>query len=696
MKRLMFKEWFFTNKNIVENIEIKWGRDNAILSSFSSFAYEFSMQWEDNYSRFFIGTYQAKRPGYISIGSRPTHIGIIKNSPTTAYSGVESGFLKNLIDLLKQRGYKSVPYREVGTSFDGAFKKAGIETDDISTGYTTGDEPPDYELGQSSTHGVAKSISVSRATGSWAQFFEISAGSEERTIKTIVEIMKKAAEPLIRNNLIDFIEIQPHGSKGEVIYSDKGGQTRDDFETRFYKSASQLKYFAEEYLSKFSKFKKELIDVINKLAEKASPMNYNISIDKLHELNNQSYAENYLIRAFLVALEKPKERVEELEILMKQSDWKNAIFYLEQYFWNKENFKNMTQGEGVLGVRYTLEKLKYVLVDAKQSLNLVVPDEIDYLENFAKGFIENEIEDQAGSLSSSEVENALKIANVVGVSSKTISILDQLDAGHKERISNRNKEIIKSQKEALHRQENLMTFDTVKYLMMDADRTWKKVGYKYLDNDGYVYTDDLAYELIGDDENIRYSAIEKAEEEAHGDVEERPSESYGQDESEVDDDIKYDVDDFVEDFKRFEDEEAFDGMEEDEIIDLIKEKYRNEFVKWKIEKLKEDEEENSYRYEPDLESHDFQMKVYDIQRDLAGEEIWDKGLVLIYNEEDKIMIQMHEKYWTKFQDKLKETVKVNHKEKTEFDEPNWKRNKIIEVEFMDSGKTQRYLVNDFI
>jgi hypothetical protein len=45
---------------------------------------------------------------------------------------------------------------------------------------------------------------------------------------------------------------------------------------------------------------------------------------------------------------------------------------------------------------------------------------------------------------------------------------------------------------------------------------------------------------------------------------------------------------------------------------------------------------------------------------------------------------------------LKETVKVNHKEKTEFDEPNWKRNKIIEVEFMDSGKTQRYLVNDFI
>ena len=224
----------------------------------------------------------------------------------------------------------------------------------------------------------------------------------------------------------------------------------------------------------------------------------------------------------------------------------------------------------------------------------------------------------------------------------------------------------------------------------------EKVGYKYLDNDGYVYTDDLAYELIGDDENIRYSAIEKAEEEAHGDVEERPSESYGQDESEVDDDIKYDVDDFVEDFERFEDEEAFDGMEEDEIIDLIKEKYRNEFVKWKIKKLKEDEEENSYRYEPDLESHDFQMKVYDIQRDLAGEEIWDKGLVLIYNEEDKIMIQMHEKYWTKFQDKLKETVKVNHKEKTEFDEPNWKRNKIIEVEFMDSGKTQRYLVDNFI
>jgi hypothetical protein len=71
-------------------------------------------------------------------------------------------------------------------------------------------------------------------------------------------------------------------------------------------------------------------------------------------------------------------------------------------------------------------------------------------------------------------------------------------------------------------------------------------------------------------------------------------------------------------------------------------------------------------------------------------------LVIIYNEEDKVMIQMHEKYWAKFQEKLKETVRINFKEKTEFDEPNWKRNKIIEVEFMDSGETERHVVNDFI
>ena len=71
-----------------------------------------------NYSRFFIGTYQAKRPGYISISSRPTHIGIIKNSPTTAYSGVESGFSESSTRILSWRKVPCTSLARWGSSSD--------------------------------------------------------------------------------------------------------------------------------------------------------------------------------------------------------------------------------------------------------------------------------------------------------------------------------------------------------------------------------------------------------------------------------------------------------------------------------------------------------------------------------------------------------------------------------------------------
>lgn len=703
MNKLLFKSWFFSLiENYVplqESIVIKWGRDNAVLSPFRGItAYDFHIQTDDSYITFFVGLYKAERPGYVSISNKPTHVGVVMTSKLSAYAGVETGFLKNLISVFRQKGFNPIPYKEAGTDFDDIFKKAGYEGEKLDTGFTTGQELPDYELGQSATHNLSKAISVSKATGSWAHFFELPSGGgfESRYISGVVDAMKQAAKPLIDNDLIEFITVQEHGSQHEeIIYSKRGKQKSQDFKTNLVKIASQMKYFAEEYLGNAPKFKASLLKTIDGpegwFGREAKPMNYKLPIEKLHELNNQSFAENFKIRAFLNSLNNPSERVEQLEILSGRKDGDNAIYFLDEYIWNKEKMRSLIEPEEVLGLRVSLDGLKSILVDLKDSLNLVAPDELEYLTNGAKNVV-SLAASEAGSLHDSEAKKALEIATKIGASSSEIAALDQAVAGHRESKIARDKEQKAYEEKQRIRGELLLPFDTIKYMMIDWDDRWQKIPNKYLDRDNEVYLGEFASELLKDDEAIYGDAYEKAAQNAHADVEERPSESYGKDQEEVDSDIEYEADDFAED----EGLEVED-MDLDQIADLVKKSHRDEFIKWKIEKLKEDEENDS-RYEPDTESHDFQMKVYKYIEDIAEKEIWDKGLVLIYHvKDDDILVQMHEKHWNKFKKKLKETIAFNMKEKDfEDDDPVIRRNARIVVEFEPSGTSETYSADDLV
>lgn len=703
MNKLLFKNWFFSLiENYVslrESIIIKWGKDNAILSPFPGFsAYDFHIQTEDSYITFFVGFYKAERPGYVSLNlTKPTHIAVIMTSQLDAYAGIETGFLKNLIGILKTR-YKPVPYKEVGTDFDNVFKNAGYEGEKLDTGFTTGQELPDFELGQSATHNLSRSISVSKATGSWAQFFELPSGGgfEKKYLSNFVDILKQAAKPLLDNDLIEFITVQEHGSRHEeIIYSNKGKQKSQDFKTNLVKIASQMKYFAEEYLGNAPKFKAALLKAIDGpegwFGREAKPINYNLPIQKLQELNNQSFAENFKIRAFLNSLEKPSERVEQLEILSGRKDGDNAIYFLDEFIWNKERMRSLIEPEEVLGLRSSLDALKSILVDLKDSLNLVVPDELEYLSNRAKGVV-SLAASQAESLHDSEASKALEIATKVGASSSEMAALDQAVAGHRDRKATREKERKDYEENQRVRGELILPFDTIKYMMFDWNDRWERIPSKYLSGDNDIYLGEFAYELLKDDEGIYGDAYEKAADDAHADVEERPSESYGKDEEEIDSDIEYEADDFAEDEGL-----EIEDMDLDQIADLVKKSHRNEFIKWKIEKLKEDEENDS-RYEPDTESHDFQMKVYKYMEDIAEGEIWDRGLILIYHvKDDDILVQMHEKYWNKFKKKLKETIAFNIKEKdSEDDDPIIRRNARIVVEFEPSGTSETYSANDLV
>lgn len=204
---MRFKDWL-----LIENIVVKWGRDNAILQpSNEVMPFDVHYQWDKGFSSYFVGAFQAQRVGYVSIGTRATHIGIIKTTPIESNSGPDFGFIKNLIGIIRQQRLIPVPYKEEGSDFDGMFKKAekdlgkSLNLDDIKTGFATGENLPDFELGQSSTHQLTKGMSVSRATGSWAQFFETNQATY--LLPKIVEFLKQAAKPLLDNDIIDFIEI---------------------------------------------------------------------------------------------------------------------------------------------------------------------------------------------------------------------------------------------------------------------------------------------------------------------------------------------------------------------------------------------------------------------------------------------------------------------------------------------------------
>ena len=106
-----FGKWLMLQENIV----IDDGGTEAVLRVVDSNSIrEFNYQTEDSWSSFLIMPQQAQRVGYVSIGTQPTHIAIVKTTPIEPNNGADIAFLKSLNSMLSSQ-FKAVPYKEAGT-----------------------------------------------------------------------------------------------------------------------------------------------------------------------------------------------------------------------------------------------------------------------------------------------------------------------------------------------------------------------------------------------------------------------------------------------------------------------------------------------------------------------------------------------------------------------------------------------------
>jgi hypothetical protein len=693
---MSFRSWLFA-----ESILVQWQRDQAALVPSEGPRYEFNYQTENSWSRFWVGCYQAKRPGYVSISSRPTHAAIIKHSPLERENSVDYGFLKNLIQLLQKSGMKPVPYKEIGTSFDVLFNKINFEPEHKpETGWQTGESLPDQELGSPNMQKLSPGISASKESGSWAYFVE-SYDSAQYYANKFVELLEQAAAPLIKNDFIDFYEVvDRHTNKHvKVVYSQKGQQESDDWKTKDKKAASQIKYLADTLLGSAPTFKTILIRIVGTEDLKgggkgwfgydAQPQNYNLPIEELHALNKRSFSEDIVIKIFLDTIQSgDKTRFQQLEQLAKWAEQKKQASVGQKYppywigggaeklswFWEKNSILKDCIEEPIMHISTIFDVMKYAEI-----LQQLEPEELDYWKQQVKNAIEEELP-HAEHLRPNEISYLNQLAGPLNLHPSLLHSLEQADQKHKDEKAERDK---LAQESALKR-SFLMPVDSYVYMMI-KDGKWESIPENFLHYAGQenyeVNIGELALDIIGE-EDTYYDAEERARAEAEENLEQRPSESYGEDEKEVEGDIDYDWDDFI-DSQGIE--EIDEDTPEEEAVRIIKNDYWDVFIKWKIEKLKEKEDEESWKYELDDNDSEYGQRISHFQEEIAEEMAWEQGLIILQTDIGKVDIQIGKKHWQTFKPILKRTIELNIHTKDEEDEPYWKASTKISIDYIPKG-----------
>jgi hypothetical protein len=693
---MSFKGWLLT-----ETILVQYMRETNGLFPVDGPFLDFNYQSEKSWTNFVVGCWQAKRPGYISISSRPTHVAIIKHSPLE--DSLDFGFLKNLIQLLQQNRLKGIPYKEVGTSFDDLFKKVNYEPEfKPETGWQTGETLPDVELGASNMQKLSPGISASKQSGSWAFFIE--ASEAQFYIPKLIAILEQAAAPLIQNNLIDFYEVvdRKTGKRNKIVYSQKGQQESDDWKTKDNKAAATLKYLAATLLSGAPIFKTEVMKSIGHddikgggqgwFGHDAPVQNFNVPLDELYKLNERAFADNMVIRTFLNAVKgQDKQKFQDLEKIAQWAEkkkqttigqkyppyWIGGALEVFSWLWEKNNnIKDMTNPSEVMDNIYNLQHvMKY-----EEILQQIEPEEFEYFKKQAKEAIETAFESGAAQhLRPNDIISLNELAPKLNLHPSILQQLEQGSQHHKDEEAKRKKE---QQEEAL-KHSFLMDVDSYAYMMVKEGK-WQAIPDEFLEyisgGDYQVKVGELSLDILGEENVGIEDAMSRAEEEAWKEVKQKPSESYGEDKSEIESDIEYDWDDFIQGL-----EEIDEDTPEEEAVRIIREKYWDDFVEWKKKKMQKEEEQESWKYEPDTESNDFQIKVSEYQQEIAEEMAWEEGLVIIQTDIGKAEIQLHKNHWEQFKSILKRTIELNMREKNEDQESYWKASTKISIDFIPKG-----------
>lgn len=712
-----FKNWLEI-KNITpinENIIINDMGSEAVLNVVQpQLIKEFHYQWDEGYSLYFIAAYQAKRPGYISISTSPTHVGITKTDPIEGGKGIDQAFLKTLHSTLNSK-YKSVPYKEGESSWSNAFPDHADIFKNAAEKDVNHPKLPDFQQGASNAQKLGKSMSVSRASGSWSFFFRTE--SPDFAIKAILDYAKQAAKPLIDNDLIDYYEIVDRmtSKRIEVVRSNKGNDAQGQLENEYARGVSYLKYLAELMLKDKPGAKQLVLNRINQVGSKVSgggehpalkiqPANNKFPLEELKTFINRTYAEDFILLAFVEAIKKDNQKVYELLDYAgnHQSQTPGTIVYngvnlLKTYgkFDYGTDLSSWLESSGYLGLRghfYNLASLFKYSNDLKQ----IVPNELTKFktetEEKIDEFLSNPEEEDGDKieLSKSEIKSLVELAKYIHIDEKK---LENLNGLHKDILS-REAEEKKKEQEYREKAKHLLYHQENKYLALNGGTTtWESVPQKYVSyHDQDVDLGDFALEEIIDREDIAEEAYEKALEKVQGDAEERKSTSYGDDQADVESDIDYHYDDFV---NAHEFDDDISQMSDDELIKMVKDDYYDAFVDWRKKELEKEEEEESWKYEPEPDHSDISEAEQELAVPLAFKEY---GLVLMKYDDERheVYVQCAAKWDDKVRQILLKTLQINLSSKTSDDEPHISRSDKIVIDYYDKDQNYVSKVSDFI
>lgn len=677
MTSFNFKEWLIQLEIISENIIVKYYNQNHVLYTRTEPApTDIYIDFlNDEFSSYEIYAYKAVKEGHASIGERVTHVGIIKKDPIEAGSIEDFAFLKNLIQELANSKLQPVPTKEQGSFIDTAFKQAKKEgetvpeMDPVETGFTTGQALPDFELGQEDTHQISPGIKVSRATGSWSQFFETI--NAEASVKKIIECIENAAKPLVNNpvkekNLIDKIIIVNRMTRQtiKIMQSDQGKQKQENWEINASKKISHLKYLVGEYLDDAPNFRAKLLNAINtynlkEIAQKSQPKNFGISKQELMKFNDEVYSEHPYIRAFLLGLD-DQDKIRQLELLSQQENDFDLMQTLVYYFWQNhiQKFENPATASLYLSV---IHKILYTYGNLFQQLE---PEQFESLKEKITNQINN------GEFNPYDnYEDLLDLSSVLDLHPKMVATFDQLKA----EIENKKRKRKEARELQTEKLKYLLGENEAKYLILGKE-SWQPIPDEYINWHNEIDLEYFSDNIIEDDEDISNAAYEKAEEDALEEVEEKESQSYGKDEQEVEKDIDSYFYDFIDEEQP---DEIDENMTDDEAKAVIKKDLKQAFIAWRIEMLQKEEEEESSRYEPEVDESDINKYI----KEFKLEKFWQDGFVIMQHvEENEIEITLAKNRWLEFKKILQKTIQYNLKE-----EGYWKDYTKISINFVPNG-----------
>lgn len=670
-----FKNWLLIKENITVNDN---GQEFMLTITEPNLIKDFNYQFEDGYSNFSILPFHATQIGYANIGTQSNYIGIIKNTPIEAGKGIDVAFIKNLHSILTRK-YNKIQYKDG----ENVLLKQLPQIKQPEQQYQNS-SVPDLQ-GSSNQQKITKSMSASKATGSWAFFLRTE--SANYTISKIIEDMEIAIKPLMDNNLVEFYEISDRMSrKNKFVYSNSGKDSADEWKNDFNRKVSYIKYLADFLPNKAKELVLSRINTSNKdwPARKLEPQNNKIPMMELFKIINQSYAEDLILKFAVKSVFLDNRIMKDVLEIAAEQQYPgvvlNAFEELSELDPKLVTLDLETDLENP--IRY-LGRILEVLTGAEPIKHLIE----NKLNKFKSKLEESLIESiqKETHLSHYDIKTIIKLSQFIEIPKEILNHLKKLD---EEGDANKKKQE-EEKKQKIEYNKTLLTEGSLKYIILTEGSNIKDVPTRY--NNGGEMQDEgeFALKYIVDSSEVMDAAIEQATEDAYQDIEEKPSEHYGKDQKEVDDDIKYEMDDFIND----ENIDIPNNISDDDLIKLIKNDYLNKFINWKIEKLKHEEEQESWKYEPELDEKD----VYKYAEEFAVEKAFDsKGLVIIGHSGKSLDITLSSKFKEKFNNIIKNILLNNRKEKDEFQSPLIPLNMKINFYYIDKHQSDVTNVNNII